>query len=175
MVSDRAACPLSGPRSPGHLYFFAKRYIAVCNLIYERRIRVEDHNVKMLNCLDGFQGPPVLEPYILFRVSCQRRRRVMGKDGISCTWSLESLPPNFCCIYVSISARALSVRSVVTGSSSRSNLVHTTRCTMRLSIPYGQSFWRILTSSSNSKGFPLDARGISQCSRCVKMKFMTLP
>ena len=34
------------------LYFFAERYITICDFINEFRIWVEDHNVEMLNCLN---------------------------------------------------------------------------------------------------------------------------
>ena len=43
----------------------AKRDIAARDLIDEGRVRIEDHDVEVLDRLDGFQRLPVLEPDVL--------------------------------------------------------------------------------------------------------------
>jgi hypothetical protein len=91
------------------------------------------------------------------------------------TLSFPTLWPNRWSTYFWIAALASSVRSSVAGSSSSSNFVHTTRCTIRSSIPYGQSFFRILISPSFSKSPPSALIGSAQCRRCLSMKFMIEP
>lgn len=48
---------------------FTLRHVAVCNLLDELGVWVEEHDVEVLHGMNRLQSGPVLEPHDLVRVS----------------------------------------------------------------------------------------------------------
>lgn len=142
----RLFCSLCRPATPVRkagcpsLYLLTQRHIPIRNFPNEIHIGILDHNMEMLYCMHRLQRPPVLKPNHLCITSMKLATPYHSPEYLEApmlTCSLGTLPQNVTRTNSSISPLAFSVKSSVAGSSSSTNFVHTTRCTISFSTPYG--------------------------------------
>jgi hypothetical protein len=110
----------------------AQRSISVGDLVDEIWIRIVQHHMEMLHRMNRLQSPPVLEPNNLCHLISPR---YLQFDHVMLTFSFPILLPKVSSTKSSISFLASTVKSSVAASSSSSNFVQTTKCTIFSSIP----------------------------------------
>ena len=132
-INNNHSCTLADIKGLERHLSILDHFIATRDLVDEGGLGVEKQHVEVLNGANALQRLPVLEPENL------QESATTGKAMRMLTFSRPTSAVNMASTKLAMVALISLVKSPVSGSSGRVNLVQTTRCTMPFARPYGQS------------------------------------